>query len=322
MVNEGEGSNKPKDTAFVQQRLRAFQLVHTLETTIACLVGASLLFLMFGFVLYAQADKITEAVVRYDNACSSKDCNVTFTFEGITKGPIYIYYELRNFYQNHRKFLKSKSYPQLRGEDVDVSGLSTCEGALYGKELYDDYYLDGSLIKDKDVANPCGLFPRSVFNDTFILLNPEGIRVNISEEDIAWSSDRNYLYQYPDDGEKKLWTDTENEHFIVWMRASVTKNFKKLWGKLVKREGRKRRLDELLPGNYTLQIQNNYDVSQWDGEKRVIITNVNSLGGKNYFLGMIFVFCSILCCFSSLFFCGRAMISKKASLSVDQLSWQ
>lgn len=96
------------------------------------------------------------------------------------------------------------------------------------------------------------------------------------------------------------------------MRTAVTRNFRKLWG----------RIDEdLYPGKYYFNITNNYDVSEWGGQKSVVLTTSGPLGGKNYFLGMIFLFTAMGCMFASLFFCGRAMISKKGSVSVDQLSW-
>lgn len=31
------------------------------------------------------------------------------------EGPVYVYYELRKFYQNHRSYVKSRSFDQLKG---------------------------------------------------------------------------------------------------------------------------------------------------------------------------------------------------------------
>ena len=39
------------------------------------------------------------------------------------KAPVYVYYELSNFYQNHRKYVKSLSFSQLRGELVSADEL-------------------------------------------------------------------------------------------------------------------------------------------------------------------------------------------------------
>ena len=59
------------------------------------------------------------------------------------------------------------------------------------------------------------------------------------------------------------------------MRTAGLPNFRKLYG----------RFDEgLKPGNYEMTIQNNYDVSSYDGKKRFVLTTTNAFGGKNYFM--------------------------------------
>ena len=39
-------------------------------------------------------------------------------------------------------------------------------------------------------------------------------------------------YKLPEGAEKKLWTNTTDEHFMVWMRPAGLPNFRKLWGRL------------------------------------------------------------------------------------------
>jgi len=41
------------------------------------------------------------------------------------------------------------------------------------------------------------------------------------------------------------------EHFIVWMRTAGLPNFRKLWGTIT---------DDLPAGEYTLKIEDNYEV--------------------------------------------------------------
>ncbi|CAN0542736.1 unnamed protein product, partial [Ectocarpus sp. 12 AP-2014] len=67
------------------------------------------------------------------------------------KGPIYVYYELRKFYQNHRSYVKSRSFDQLKG---GVSKLVPGEGICSPLESIDTLDL-----------NPCGLVANSMFND-------------------------------------------------------------------------------------------------------------------------------------------------------------
>lgn len=42
-------------------------------------------------------------------------CQVTFTLREDMESPVYVYYELQKFYQNHRSYVKSRSYDQLAG---------------------------------------------------------------------------------------------------------------------------------------------------------------------------------------------------------------
>lgn len=119
---------------------------------------------------------------------------------------------MRNFYQNHRSFVKSVSHKQLAGEDLGKSDLKTCDPVVEVEDLYIKNNLLGEEMKDDDVANPCGLAARSVFNDTFSL-NKGDKQITIHEDDIAWESDVDYKFKYVDDYKEKLWTDVENGKF-------------------------------------------------------------------------------------------------------------
>jgi hypothetical protein len=51
-----ENKNKPKETAIRQQRLKAFEPIHTAYTTAAVLGGVGILFFIVGSVLFVYAD--------------------------------------------------------------------------------------------------------------------------------------------------------------------------------------------------------------------------------------------------------------------------
>ena len=78
----------------------------------------------------------------------------------------------------------------------------------------------------------------------------------------------------------KQWLDVENERFIVWMRNAPFPDFRKLWGII----------DQDLPkGTYKLSVTTNWDISKFDGEKSIVLSQTNFLGGKNYFLAYCYL---------------------------------
>ena len=108
---------------------------------------------------------------------------------------------------------------------------------------------------------------------------------------------------------KKQWTDVEDPHFMVWMRLAALPTFRKLYGVIEKD------LDE---GDYQLVVNNLYDVSEWDGEKHFVLTTANAFGGKNYFLGTLFLCAGGLCLLIDLVFIMLYFIRKP---SMENLKW-
>lgn len=86
-------------------------------------------------------------------------CTVNITVPSPMKSPVYFYYGLDNFFQNHRRYLNSWNADQLRGSLKSVD--SSCAP------------LDSRIPINKDNGNaekislpiaPCGLIANSFFN--------------------------------------------------------------------------------------------------------------------------------------------------------------
>lgn len=168
-------------------------------------------------------------------------CSLRFNIPDNLKPPVLLYYRLTNFYQNHRRYVKSLDSDQLKGTDVKNDSLGACD-PLKTDHTGKPYY-------------PCGLIANSVFNDTIhkpVQLNvhysnAKNITYNMTTDGIAWSSDA-ALY-----GETKYnlseiavppnwylrWQNgystenpppaLENDYgFQVWMRTAGLPNFSKL----------------------------------------------------------------------------------------------
>lgn len=65
------------------------------------------------------------------------------------------------------------------------------------------------------------------------------------------------------------------------MRAAATPTFRKLWG-VVKGL-------PLPKGKYQLEIDNKWNVGEFDGEKHFVISQTNLFGGKNLFLSICYI---------------------------------
>lgn len=84
----------------------------------------------------------------------TKTCTVTVSVDQDMKQPVYVYYELQNFYQNHRRYVKSRSDQQLSGTVYsDASQLVDCD-PLRTRDV------NGT----EKVLDPCGLIANSFFN--------------------------------------------------------------------------------------------------------------------------------------------------------------
>jgi len=91
------------------------------------------------------------------------------------------------------------------------------------------------------------------------------------------------------------------------MRTAGLPNFRKLWGKI----------NEVLePGNYTITVDNNYDVSSFDGKKSFVLSTTNALGGKNYFLAICYIVVGALCIVFAIIFLV-AFLKKRRSNHTD-----
>jgi len=94
---------------------------------IATFALIGVVFIPTGVYLKHLSDQLVELKMVYDgynidnpvcgitSANENKVCELEFTASEDMNPPIYVYYELDNFYQNHRMYIKSKDSSQLKG---------------------------------------------------------------------------------------------------------------------------------------------------------------------------------------------------------------
>jgi hypothetical protein len=192
------------DTAFKQQRLKAWQPILTPKTVLPTLFIIGILFAPIGGLLLWGSSLVSEITLDYtecenlqpspsnaldfqpipsskykynlrssdakkpvktptyaflDNTnngsvvdpSDKKQCIIEFEVPADIPPTVFFYYKLSNFFQNHRRYVKSFNSDQLKGKGVSNSSLEDgdCKplATLGGKAIY-----------------PCGLIANSLFN--------------------------------------------------------------------------------------------------------------------------------------------------------------
>lgn len=188
--------NKPPDTPFRQQTLAAWQPILTPKKVMIFFAVIGILFVALGSLIYSQSESIVELTAKYDEKGTSDypdcqtiggECDITFTVKDDMSAPVYVYYELTNFYQNHRTYVKSFEYEQLQGTVyTNEDDVSDC----------DPLKTNGT---DGKILNPCGVIANSLFNDKIVLATSSKSGVTMTTTDIAWNSDKEDKFAQPED---------------------------------------------------------------------------------------------------------------------------
>ncbi|KAH8165551.1 hypothetical protein CIB48_g2684 [Xylaria polymorpha] len=346
-VEEKKTSRRPANTAFRQQRLKAWQPILTPKNVIwiffvlgvfAAVVGGLLIYAsrMVSSIeidytdcgakagsdltqmpadlvtsnwrnnngsttTSAQWMKTENLTIPYNGfeVANRTNCTIVFQILQNMNAPVRAYYRLDNFYQNHRRYVNSFNPDQLLAKNVSTSTLENSNCAPLATEK-----INGTNYQ----IYPCGLIANSLFNDTI----GRPIRVGVSgtndsrtykwsEDGIAWESDMdlyqplespdfgliipppNWRERYPDG---RYTTDypppdlKKDEHFISWMRTAALPSFFKPWA-----FGN----ETLEAGFYTIDIVDNFNMTQYKGRKSLVITTTGPLGGKNDLPGILWL---------------------------------
>ncbi|KIP10340.1 hypothetical protein PHLGIDRAFT_125682 [Phlebiopsis gigantea 11061_1 CR5-6] len=373
---------KPANTAFKQQRLKAWQPILTPKTVLPSLLIIGLLFAPIGGLLVWGSGLVTEITLDYTdcenqqpspsntslnfvdlssynyrlsaghtnapfsppkfafvnrsddasvNFAEKQQCFIQFDIPYDLDHTVLLYYKLTNFFQNHRRYVKSIDMNQLKGNYVSPHSLDTGDC----KPITSITVNVSGTTKEKAIY-PCGLIANSVFNDTYsnlALTTDSSTTYTWSEKGIAWPGEANKYtdtpgYDIDDIAPPPNWalrfpngyTNStpppnlkEDEHFQNWMRTAGLPTFTKLWGRNDN--------DNLKSGRYQIVVNLNYPVQSYHGTKSVVISTVSWIGGKNPFLGWAYVATAALFVFLAIAGTIRHMLKPRKLGDMTLLSW-
>ncbi|CAK5264727.1 unnamed protein product [Mycena citricolor] len=381
---EKGGWRRPANTAFKQQRLKAWQLILTPKTVLPTLFIIAIVFAPIGGLLIWGSSMVSEIVLDYtqcenltpssangslsfstmpssqysyklraadagknivpptyaflDNTNNAsvtdpldkKQCIIQFNIPADIDPSVFLYYKLTNFYQNHRRYVKSLNSDQLKGKFESNSTLSggDCKplDLLNGKAIY-----------------PCGLIANSIFNDTFtspVLQNPgsnvSSTTYEFSAKGIAWPGEAqkytsnpvgpggynsyddivpppNWQLRYPTYNASNMPDLKNDERFQNWMRTAGLPTFTKLYGRNDN--------DKMTVGTYQIIVGLNFPVLPYKGTKSIVISTVSWIGGKNAFLGWAYVGAAAVFILLAIAGTARHLIKPRRLGDMSLLSW-
>ena len=293
--------NEPKkDSAWAQQSVPAWYPVRSNGCVVTSFVIIGILLVVLGVLIQSVFNtKVVELEERYDHRvpvdCVGEACHleVEFTIPQTMEPPIYLYYKLTDYFQNHRLYAQSRQDEQLHGDQVNDLGSCYPLKKWEGKLLY-----------------PCGLIANSFFNDTIskIEICPSKDAAECNEapmrtDGIAWPTDRNDKYHgrplrdkiETDVGPNGRIPNPGDERMMVWLRVAAMSTFKKLYGYFEH--------DTFQKGQVVkIPVISNYKATNF--KKSLVLSTVSVMGGSQGFLAFFCVIFGVVCVvLSIIFFC-------------------
>ncbi len=280
-----------KKSDFFQQRLRSWRPLITPAGVAVIFAIVGVLFAFIGAMVLVASDRTVELSARYDNQCSlgGTVCNVTIEVDRKMDGPVYFYYKLVNFYQNHRQYVMDYEILQLQGDLTDTQRCTVSD------------------VKERNgiPVYPCGLIANSMFTDSFSLARaPAGSSAfttltgdDWDASDLSWRSDRDTKFSNFTEGtldevtrvgtEGNVLPFPNEQEFQVWFRVAGLPRFNKLHRRI------SRGFDK--GDQLRVTIIDRFDAGNFGGEKHVVLTTTTWLGGSNYFLGSVYIIVAVMC---------------------------
>ncbi|GLE02614.1 hypothetical protein PINS_up011455 [Pythium insidiosum] len=247
--------NRPDSSRWTQQKFRMWEPMLTLNWSIAICFFVTASCAAIGIAMIIESSTLTTYRVVYDDGgrtdlpaaavqpggtvqdlakcqLQSPDqansfhadhtCLVTITLREPIVGKAFVFYELSDFHQHHRRFVSSMDRTQFTDEWRPGMLLTTCDPmAATESEACDIGYCPESSRQRRDYF-PCGIVANTMFNDIFWLHDgvlPTGER--LSHRDLV---SRGVARTYPAHNNKNpTWDVTLDRYLPVWHNPNFSR---------------------------------------------------------------------------------------------------
>lgn len=122
----------------------------------------SVIFLSISIALFVIMNSVKQYKFQYYSPFDKSDCDVgqlcrmEIYIEKDMDAPVYFMYEVGNFYQNHRRYIQSKSNEQLAGNNIQPSQSKVCWPYETNEQMQVSVSWSGQPLEPKAIASPCG----------------------------------------------------------------------------------------------------------------------------------------------------------------------
>ncbi|KAK0413618.1 hypothetical protein QR680_006905 [Steinernema hermaphroditum] len=304
-----------------QQRLEGSTPEPSFFLVVTVLFLTGLTFIPLGVVFLKASNSVSERKVPYHNEVfKGSYSNHSFELKEDIRGRIVVFYEIDNFFQSHRLYMQTIPGQQLLG---NIEHYEDC--TIYASRVF--VFLEkvlgigsnATIIQHKSKV-PCGHTFRPMFHDRFSLkrITAGGEEeIKIEEADASFLHPSELLFHDPplSEGEdlcslmkKKGLQNGEGPYkfcergftyppYLIWIRSAAFGSFRKPYGVVKPPEGW-----GLPMGNYTLHVDRNFLPAKSFTHLRIrfVLSTLSWMGGKNPFLGIIYIVVGTLCILAGL----------------------